>query len=146
MAFSVRRGLAARCPQGRKKSMRAIIILICVLISNPSLGSTVRHRNVPERFWGTWAPSEDLCRDNKFTVVVSGKEYVTEHTSCRVQWVIETAGRSGPIYSAHMRCSSVAAPEHIMELNQVFVLGDSSQFSVGSHFKELHIYHRCSSQ
>jgi hypothetical protein len=33
-----------------------------------------------------------------------------------------------------------------MELNQVFVLGDSSQFSVGSHFKELHIYHRCSSQ
>jgi hypothetical protein len=123
--------------------MRAIIALACVLLSSPSLASTVRHRNVPERFWGTWAPSADLCRENKSTVVVSEKGYVTEQTRCRVRWVTETAGRSGPIYSAHMRCSSLAAPEQTTELNRFLVPNDSNQFSAGPDFKELTTYHRC---
>jgi hypothetical protein len=57
--------------------MRAIIALTCVLLSSPSLASAVRHRNLPERLWGTWAPSADRCRDNKSTVVVSETGYVT---------------------------------------------------------------------
>jgi hypothetical protein len=39
-------------------------------------------RACPERFWGKWAPSADLCREDKSTAVVSGKGYVTEQESC----------------------------------------------------------------
>jgi hypothetical protein len=94
------------------KAMRTIIALACVFLSNPSLADTVRHPGVPERVWGTWAPSADLCRDDKSTVVMSGKTYMTAQESCEVQWVAETPGRNGPIYSAHMRCASLTMPEH----------------------------------
>jgi hypothetical protein len=123
--------------------MRAIIALTCMLLSSSLLASTVRHRNLPERLWGTWAPSADRCRDNKSTVVVSETGYVTEQTRCQVHWVIETAGRSALIYSVHMRCSSFAAPEQMTELTRIIVPNDSSQLSTGLDFKELKTYHRC---
>ena len=86
--------------------------------SSLSLADIVRHSGVPEHFWGKWAPSADLCRDDKSTVVVSGKGYLTAQESCEVQWVAETAGRNGPIYSAHMRCSILTVPEQTRALNQ----------------------------
>jgi hypothetical protein len=54
--------------------MRTIIALACVFLSNPSLADTVRHPGVPERVWGTWAPSADLCRDDKVYCYRVGKE------------------------------------------------------------------------
>jgi hypothetical protein len=77
------------------------------------------------------------------TVVVSETGYVTEQTRCRIHWVIETAGRSAPIYWAHMRCSTLAAPEQMTELNRIIVPNDSSQLLTGPDFKELKTYHRC---
>src|SRR5215469_16658433 len=103
--------------------MRTIIALACVFLSNPSLADTVRHPGVPERFWGTWAPSADLCRDNKSTFVVSAKGYVTS-ANCAIQWLTETAGSDGPIYSAHLRCSSLTAPQETTEVNQIIVSND----------------------
>ena len=123
--------------------MRTIIALTCVLLSSPSLADTVRHRNLPERFWGTWAPSTDLCNDEKSTIVVSSRGYETSQKSCAIQWVTETAGRGGPIYSAYMRCSSQTAPEQTIEL-RIIVPNDSDQLSAGPDFKELKTYHRCS--
>jgi hypothetical protein len=123
--------------------MRAIIALACVFLSSPSLADSVRRPSVPERFWGKWAPSADLCRDDKSTVIVSGKGYVTAQESCEVQWVAETAGSNGSIYSAHMRCSSLAAPEQTTALTRIIVPNDSGQLSAGPDFKELKSYHRC---
>jgi hypothetical protein len=125
------------------KVMRTIVALAYMFLSSPSLADTVRRSGVPERFWGKWAPSADLCRDDKSTVVVSGKGYVTAQESCEVQWVAETAGRDGPIYSAHMRCSSLAVPEQTTPLNRIIVPNDSGQLSAGPDFKELKSYHRC---
>ena len=128
------------------KAMRTIIALACVLLSNPSLADTVRHPGVPERVWGMWAPSADLCRDDKSTVTVSAKSYVTGQENCEVRWVVETAGRSGPIYSARMRCSSLAAPKQTTESNRIIVPNESGQLSVGPELKELKTYHRCPSE
>ena len=53
--------------------MRTIIALAYVFLSSASLADSVRRSGVPERFWGRWAPSADLCGDDKSTAVVSGK-------------------------------------------------------------------------
>jgi hypothetical protein len=98
---------------------------------------------VPEHFWGKWAPSADLCRGDEVAVVVSEKGYVTAQESCEVQWVAETPGRSGPIYSPHMRCSSLTMPEQTTELTHIIVPKDGRQLSAGPDFHELKPYQRC---
>jgi hypothetical protein len=125
--------------------MRIVIALGSALLSSASLADSVRHLSVPERFWGTWAPNAELCTDDKSTFIVSAKGYVTSQSSCTVQWVTETAGGRGPIYSAHMRCSSLAAPEQITEVNRIIVPNDSGELSAGSDFNELKSYRRCPS-
>ena len=123
--------------------MRILMTLVSVALSAPSLADTVRHLSVPERFWGTWAPSPDLCRDRKATVVVSEKGYVTSEASCEIQWLTETAGGSGPIYSAHMRCSNLAAPDEKTELNRIILPKEAGQLSAGPDFRNLTHYQRC---
>jgi len=95
--------------------MRTVIFLVCMLLPGATFADSVRHLSVPERFWGIWAPSTDLCRDDKSIFVVSAKGYVTAQANCTIQWLTETAGADGPIYSAHMRCSNPAAPESLAE-------------------------------
>jgi hypothetical protein len=73
--------------------MRTLIALVSMVLSGSSLADSVRHLQVPERFWGTWARSPDLCRDKKSIIVVSDKGYVTPEASCEIQWLTETAGR-----------------------------------------------------
>ena len=62
--------------------MRTLIAFVSMVLSGSSLADTVRHLQVPERFWGTWARSPDLCRDKKSIIVVSEKGYVTPEASC----------------------------------------------------------------
>jgi hypothetical protein len=123
--------------------MRTIIAFASVLVSSAALADSVRHLTVPERFWGTWAPSADLCRDNKSTFVVSAKGYVTSQANCAIQWLTETAGSDGPIYSAHMRCSSLAEPQETKEVNQIIVSNDRGELSAGPEFKDLKRYRLC---
>ena len=98
---------------------------------------------MPERLWGTWAPSADLCTDSKSTFVVSAKGYVTSKANCAIQWVTETAGADGPIYSTHMRCASRAEPQETSEVNQIIVSNDRGQLSAGLDFKDLKSYRLC---
>ena len=114
-----------------------------MLLSVAALADSVRHVTVPERLWGTWAPSADLCSDNKSTFVVSAKGYVTSQANCAIQWVTETAGADGPIYSAHMRCASRAEPQETTEVNQIIVSNDRGQLSAGPDFKDLKSYRLC---
>ena len=123
--------------------MRILMTLVSVALSAPSLADSVRHLSVPARFWGTWAPSPDLCRDRKATVVVSEKGYVTSEASCEIQWLTETAGGSGPIYSAHMRCSNLTAPEEKTELNRIILPKEAGELSAGPDFQNLTHYQRC---
>jgi hypothetical protein len=123
--------------------MRIIVALVSALLSSASLADTVRHLSVPERFWGTWAPSAELCHDDKSTFVVSAKGYVTSQASCAIQWVTETAGADGPIYSAHMRCSSSHASEQTTEVNRIIVPNDRGELSAGPGFNDLTSYRRC---
>jgi hypothetical protein len=124
-------------------TMRIIIAFPFVLLSGAALADSVRHLSVPERLWGTWAPSADLCSDNKSTFVVSAKGYVTSQANCAVQWVTETAGADGPIYSAHMRCASRAEPQETTEVNEIIVSNDRGQLSAGPDFKGLKSYRLC---
>ena len=112
-------------------------------VIRPALADSVRHLSVPERLWGTWAPSADLCSDSKSTFVVSAKGYVTSQASCAIQWVTETAGADGPIYSAHMRCASRAEPQETTEVNEIIVSNDRGQLSAGPDFKDLKSYRLC---
>ena len=123
--------------------MRTVFVLASMLLSGSALADTVRHPKVPERFWGTWAPTADLCRDDKSIIIVSAKGYVTAQASCTVQWVIATAGAGGPIYSAHMRCSNPSTPEQKTDLNRIFVPIDNNQLSAGVDYKDLKSYQRC---
>jgi len=136
------RGKIPGCPL-REKNMRTLIVLVSVVLSGPSVADSVRHLSVPERFWGTWAPSPDLCRDKKSIFVVSEKGYVTSEASCAIQWLTETAGASGPIYSAHMRCTSLTAPDEKTELNRIILPKEGGQLSAGPDFQDLTHYQRC---
>jgi hypothetical protein len=130
-------------PYGADNTMRIIIAFASVLLSGAALADSVRHLSVPERLWGTWAPSAALCTDSKSTFVVSAKGYVTSQANCAIQWVTETAGADGPIYSAHMRCASRAEPQETTEVNQIIVSNDRGQLSAGPDFKDLKSYRLC---
>jgi len=130
-------------PYGADNTMRIIIAFASVLLSGASLADSIRHLSVPERLWGTWAPSADLCSDSKSTFVVSAKGYVTSQESCTIQWVTETAGADGSIYSAHMRCSNPAEPQDTTELNRIIVPNDRGQLSTGPDFTDLKSYRLC---
>jgi hypothetical protein len=123
--------------------MRILIAVASALLGGPSLADSVRHLNVPERFLGTWAPSADLCRDKKSIIAVSSQGYETSQESCEVQWVTETAGRSGPIYSAHLRCTMAATPDQKTELNRLIIPQGQGQLSAGPDFNDLKTYARC---
>src|SRR5207249_5073323 len=71
-------------PYGADKTMRIIIAFASVLLSGAALADSVLHPSVPERLWGTWAPSADLCTDSKSTFVVSAKGYVTSQANCAI--------------------------------------------------------------
>jgi hypothetical protein len=124
--------------------MRAVIALTSVLLTGPSLADSVRHLSVPERFWGTWAPSAELCRDNKSVITVSPKGYTTAQSSCAIQWVTETAGADGSIYSAHMRCTLLNEPQQAPEeVNRIIIAKTDGQVTAGPDFHELRSLQRC---
>jgi hypothetical protein len=123
--------------------MRILIALVSAFLPGASLADSVRHLSVPERFWGTWAPSADLCADDKSVFVVSAKGYTALDESCTVQWVTETVGTVGPFYSAHMRCSNPATPNDFTEVNRIIVANEDGKLSAGPDFKQLKSYRRC---
>ena len=123
--------------------MRAMVAFAAALLSGPSLADTVRHASLPERLCGKWAPSADLCQDDKAFIVLSEKAYVSSEASCAIRWVTETAGARGPIYSAHMQCSKPTSNERKTETNLMMMSNHDGQLSVGADFKSLRIYERC---
>jgi hypothetical protein len=122
----------------------AIVGLIVAFGSPAALGHVVRHANIADSFWGRWAPSEEACTKVGETVIeMAAKRYVSPKASCSVDWVSETAGRAGPIYSAHLQCSRGANDARPTISNVVFFLKGTDQLSIGADFSKLEIYRRC---
>ena len=128
--------------------MRATAILAmstAALVSHTAVADVKRLRFVPEAFWGTWAPSPDLCKGaDKSVIVLSAAAYVSSEANCTVAWVSETAGAKGPIYSAHLQCSKPAERDRKTQSDVIFSLKAANQISLGSRFSNLKDYQRCS--
>jgi hypothetical protein len=105
----------------------------------------VRHTTIPESFWGRWAPGTEVCKNaDKSVIVLSATTYVSSQANCTVDWVAETAGAGGPIYSAHIQCSNRAGKAQRTTSNLIILPKDANQISVGSEFGNLKLYQRCS--
>jgi hypothetical protein len=105
----------------------------------------VRHTTIPESFWGSWAPGTDACKNaDKSVIVLSANTYVTPEANCTVEWVAETAGARGPIYSAHIQCSKRAGKAQRMKSDLIILPRNANQFSLGAEFGSLKTYQRCS--
>jgi hypothetical protein len=120
-------------------------VLLVALLWSPAIAGDVRHLTIPKAVWGTWAPKPDLCaaKDNSLIYIKEGGATGPE-ANCAVEYVVETAGGSGPIYSAHLYCTEKDNPGK--SSSKAFVIiprGDGSSISVGPDFENLKTYSRC---
>jgi hypothetical protein len=126
--------------------MRATASLpfIVVLLSQAADADVVRRQAVPESLWGTWAPSAEICEQtDKSVFVLSAKTYVGSEMNCAVDWVSQTAGTRGSIYSVRLQCSGTAAGAARTPSNLVILPKAADQISAGSGFDSLKVYQRC---
>src|SRR5262249_55940347 len=121
---------------------------ITALLLSPAGADVVRHKTIPEPFWGSWAPSAETCATkdaskDKSTIVLSATTYVTSGASCAFYWVSEPAGGRGSIYSARMRCSTGVGKAEEVTSNLIIFPTDANQILAGSEFGALKVYKRC---
>jgi hypothetical protein len=127
--------------------MRAagIFVGVTTFLSHTAVADVVRHKTIPESFWGRWVPSAELCNNSEKSVIaLTATTYVSSEANCTVAWVSETAGTRGPIYSAHVQCSKPEEKARKTQSNIILSAKDINQISVGSSFSNLKDYQRCS--
>ncbi|GJE02753.1 hypothetical protein [Methylobacterium isbiliense] len=102
-----------------------------------------RHRTVPEAFWGQWTLIDQPCgQDGRPALAITGSSYTQPDATCAILWVDETAGRTGSIYSAHMRCTAEGgAPQSAANL--ILLARDGDVVALGGDFQSLRNYRRC---
>ena len=127
--------------------MRAAVLLaiIATFVSHPAISYVVRHGAVPAPLQGTWAATDEDCKNADKSIIISDKTYIDPDKSCSVLWVSETAAARGSIYSAHMQCSSLAGAKKSID-NLVISAKDTNHLSMGPDFKELKVVQRCTTQ
>jgi hypothetical protein len=127
--------------------MRCIAILasIALMAQHAALARVVRHSGLPQAYWGTWATDADKCgTGDKSAIVFSAKSYSGPGASCDIDYVSETAGAHGPIYSARLLCSDATGnAKNRSVLNVIIRPDDGDRISVGSTFDSLVAYRRC---
>ena len=123
------------------------LIVTIVLASQAALADVKRHASIPETLHGAWAPSAGGCgADDKSVIEVAAKTYTSAATKCDVDWVSETAGPRGAIYSAHMRCSSQQPAQQPSVTNLIIRPDTAQQISIGSDFSNLKAYQKCAAK
>ena len=81
----------------------------------------------------------------KSVIVLSAKTYVSREASCSVNWVSQTAGARGSIYSAHLQCFNPADGAGNKTVSNLIIWPhDIDQIAAGPEFTKLMIFHRCS--
>jgi len=119
------------------------LVLIAAFSSQLADAREIRRDAVPEAFWGTWATSTGACKDaDKSSIVLSGKSYAGPDGTCDIDFVMETPGGGGAVYSARMHCPG-SQPQTTRIVNLIIRPGADGQISLGSTFETLATHSRC---
>ena len=121
------------------------MVLIVLLAPQIAMARVVRHGSIPQAYWGTWMPSTDACGgSDKSAVTLAAKTYKGPTGSCAVEYVSETPGAEGPIFSAHLRCSSSGAQKQTTSTTDLLMRPDKDgRIALGPGFETLVAYRRC---
>ena len=120
------------------------IAMLLALLGTPATAGDVRHLTIPKAVWGTWAPKPDQCAANDASLVSIREGGGTgPEDNCAVEYVVETAGAAGPIYSAHMICTEKDNPAKSSSKAFIIIPHGDDSLSVGSDFYNLKTYTRC---
>ena len=119
------------------------LVVVIALASRAAVADVKRHASIPEPLQGSWAPSSDGCSaDDKSVIGLAAKAYTSAETTCAVDWVSETPGPRGSIYSARLRCTSQSAQTPSV-INLIIRPDNAKQISVGLDFSNLKAYQKC---
>jgi hypothetical protein len=100
--------------------------------------------SIPDAYWGKWGPGV-TCKDGETEVIVlSAKAYAGPLGKCDVASVSETPSPKGSTYSARLECAAAGQVQKKTPANLIIRPGDADQISVGSTFKSVRTYQRCS--
>jgi len=115
--------------------------VFALLIGQTATADVVRHANIPASLWGTWALNLDDCNNADNVIVLSAKGRDSSEVKCTVDWVSQTPGARGSIFSAHLRRTANGSDNTIA--NVILMPTDANQISVGPDFSSLKSYQRC---
>jgi hypothetical protein len=109
-----------------------------------ALADVKRHEFMPDALHGSWAGAGG-CGKPDNTIAITDKTYAIGQTRCTVDWVSETAGETGPIFSARLQCtaSGDAAPK---TQSRILWPKSAGHLSIGSSFDDLQDYARFPAQ
>jgi hypothetical protein len=126
--------------------MRRILIVAAILIGGAQAASAdVRHSGFPKAARGLWATSAEFCGggNDGSPIRISASRIVTPALRCKVEYVVETAGERGAIFSAHGVCRSRARPPARSILNLVVQPSGDSGAAIGTTLGDMKPYGRC---
>jgi hypothetical protein len=125
----------------------AVLTLLVALLPHAAGADVVRHAAIPDAYLGTWAADAGKCGESdKAAVVLAAKAYTSSSANCSVDFVSETAGARGSIYSARLQCSNPAARGKTKSAVNLIIRPDSAdRILIGSSFDSLTPYQRCPS-
>ena len=125
----------------RKVALLAVLTLVA---SQAASADVVRHGSIPEAYRGRWIAGAG-AEPERSVIVLSAKTYVSREARCRVDWVSQTAGARGSIYSAHLQCFNREETAGKKMISNLIIWPDSAdQIAVGPEFTSLRIFHRYS--
>jgi hypothetical protein len=114
--------------------------LLAMFISNVAIADVVRHGSLLDSYGGAWMTTGP----EQIVIDLSAKTYADKEENCAVNWVSETPGASGPIYSAHLQCSRRSDQGgKSFQLDLIVWPKSSDEIAVGPGFMRLKIFHRC---
>lgn len=126
----------------RARRIACLAVLGAALAPMPAVADIVRHTAIPAVLQDRWAPTAEECGSEKSVVTLSATRYTGADLDCKVDWVNETAGASGPIYSVHATCAG-ADGKRPTTATMILVPKAREQMLVGSAFDSLKPYQRC---
>jgi hypothetical protein len=126
----------------RTSLLSALTLALVGLASYVAVADIKRLSAIPDALLGSWATSADDCKSAKESyMVLSATTYVNSDVNCTVDWVSETAGTRGSIYSAHLRCAKPGGKP--TSSNVVIRQRDANHILAGPTFNGLRTYGRC---
>jgi len=129
------------CPHGKIYLQRSASDIVRQLDIGRRNGRRCSERFYTGAVLGKWVGPE-LDRS---VIELSAKNYVSDEANCTVDWVSETAGARGAIYSAHLHCFSPAQTTGERFVSNLIIWPqDDVRIAVGPDFMRLKIFRRCS--